>query len=533
MRPLTRADKLAALEQEWDLVVVGGGISGAGVLREAARRGWKALLIEQRDFAWGTSSRSSKLVHGGLRYLKEGRFGLTLHSVRERQRLMAEAPELIETQSFLFGDFAGRKPGRWLFQLGLEIYDRMAGQRSHRYVDAHAASTFAPGLAQRDLRGAMLYLDAKTDDARLVLRVLQEAQADGGIALNYMAARQLRLDGGRVSGIEVEDSETGLRHTLRARTVVNATGAWADRLRGQLGRAPTLRPLRGSHLTFPAWRVPVAQSISAMHPHDGRPVFIYPWEGVTLVGTTDLDHGGELDCEAAISADEVAYLLAAVNDQLPGLAVGYDDIVASYAGVRPVVDDGTGDPSSAGRDHVVMDEDGLITVTGGKLTTFRLMALDALRLAAGRLNRPLGNSDGPMFSPAIEPRGLNPAATARLLNRYGPLAAIAARQAGHGELDWIAGSASLWLELRWAALHESVVHLDDLLLRRTRLGIVLPQGGLGQIERIRTLVQPALGWDEGRWLNEVARYRSLIDAHYSLPPRETVPGWQRYLAPKA
>lgn len=533
MSLLTRAEKLAALEGDWDLVVVGGGISGAGVLREAARRGWKALLIEQRDFAWGTSSRSSKLVHGGLRYLKEGQFGLTLHSVRERQRLMQEAPELIESQSFLFGDFRGRKPGRWLFQLGLSVYDRMAGQRSHRYIDAATARQLAPGLAEPALNGAMVYLDAKTDDARLVLRVLQEAEADGGVALNYLAARQLRIDGGQVTGLEVEDVETGRRHQLRARAVVNATGVWADRLRGQLGRPPTLRPLRGSHLTFASWRAPVAQSISAMHPHDGRPVFIYPWEGVTLVGTTDLDHGDELDREASISPDEVAYLLAAINDQLPGLHLGYDDIVASYAGVRPVVDNGQGDPSRAGRDHIAMDEDGLITVTGGKLTTFRLMAQDALRLAAGRLKRPAHHPDGPVFKPAQTPRALRPAIAARLAARYGALAGIAAKQADAAELDWIPGSQTLWLELRWAALHEAVVHLDDLLLRRTRLGLLLPRGGLDQIERIRAAVQPALGWDAPRWLAEVERYRALIASHYSLPPRDTVPGWQRYLARKA
>ncbi|MDP2371608.1 FAD-dependent oxidoreductase, partial [Rhodoferax sp.] len=265
-----RAQALAQLEaRDWDLVVIGGGITGAGVAQQAARRGWKVLLLEQRDFAWGTSSRSSKLVHGGLRYLKEGDIKTTLHSVRERQRLMREAPELIEPQSFLFANCVGRKPGRWLFQTGLMVYDLMAGQRGHYWADLTTAQTLAPGLKPRHMRGALVFSDAKTDDARLVWRVLMEAQRDGAVLLNYVAARGLRLAAGQVNGLDVEDVCTGQHYAVRAKAVVNATGAWADHLRAGLGAKPLLRPLRGSHLVVPFWRLPVAQSISLMHPRDG------------------------------------------------------------------------------------------------------------------------------------------------------------------------------------------------------------------------------------------------------------------------
>lgn len=515
----TRAEALARLEaQAWDLVVIGGGISGAGVAQQAAQAGWSVLLVEQRDFAWGTSSRSSKLVHGGLRYLKEGDLKTTLHSVRERNRLLREAPGLVEPQSFLFADCPGRKPGRWLMQAGLAVYDLMAGQRSHFHASLAATQALAPGLAPPGLRGALVFQDAKTDDARLVLRVLQEARLLGAATLNYVAASGLRLEQGRVAGLELQDALEGQRYTVRARCVVNATGAWADRLRTGVGGAPLLRPLRGSHLVVPFWRLPVAQSISLMHPRDGRPVFLYPWEGSMLIGTTDLDHRAPLDAEASITAAEVDYLIEAVNDQFPAARLTPADVTACYAGVRPVLDDGQKDASKATRDHVVRDESGLITLTGGKLTTFRLMAQDALALAAPHVGQPFQRGDAPLFTPAspLNPRW-SPAVRQRLQARYGSLAAALCASANSDDLECIPGTQTLWIELPLAARHEAVEHLDDLLLRRTRLGILLPQGALALLERIRRLCAPHLGWSDARWQEETARYRELIHTHYQLP----------------
>ena len=514
-----RAQALAQLDMRvWDLMVIGGGISGAGVAQQAARRGWTVLLIEQRDFSWGTSSRSSKLVHGGLRYLKEGDLKTTLHSVRERERLMREAPELIEPQSFLFADCAGRKPGRWLFQLGLRVYDLMAGQRSQRWADLASVQMLAPGLAPAQLRGALVFQDAKTDDARLVWRVLSEAQRDGAVTLNYMAAQGLQLDAGRVCAIALQDMLCSRQFQVRAKAVVNATGAWADRLRGAVGGKPMLRPLRGSHLVVPFWRLPVAQSISLMHPRDCRPVFLYPWEGATLIGTTDLDHDVDLDIEASITQAEVDYLIEAVNDQFPSAALRAADVSACYAGVRPVVDDGIGLASKAARDHVVLDESGLVTLTGGKLTTFRLMAQDALALAAPHVGKPFARDNAVMFTPVAD---LSPHWSAavhhRLAARYGYRAQKLAADATEADLQTIPGTNTLWLELAVAARFEAVVHLDDLLLRRTRLGILLPRGGLAHLARIRSLCEPHLKWNDAQWQEEIERYRTLIAAHYSLP----------------
>jgi len=527
-----RAQLLTPLNDlPWDIIVIGGGITGAGILLEASRRGLRALLVEQRDFAWGTSSRSSKLVHGGLRYLKEGKLGLTRDSVRERQNLMQEAAGLVDPQSFAFADYKGRKPGRWMFQLGLAIYDWLAGQRDQRhYFSANEFLMLAPNIGRADLQGGLCYVDAKTDDARLVLRVLQEARSLGGVAINYLAAQQLlRVDDkadGAVNGVQLKDAVSGQTYAVHAQVVINATGAWADKLRQQQGAAPKLRPLRGSHLVLPAWRLPVGQAISLMHPEDGRPVFAFPWEGATLVGTTDIDHSGDLRVDATITPAEMRYLMAALHFQFPQLQLTQDDVIATYAGVRPVIDTGKADPSKEGRDHAVWMEQGLLTVTGGKLTTFRLIALDALKHLAhvwpALADAPQAGAT--VMEPSAGPpahMGLRTQQRQRLQGHYGALAGEVVAAAQDGELNAIPGTHALWVELRWAARHEAVVHLQDLLLRRTRLGLLLRGGGVDHLPRIRAICQEELGWDDARWASEQAAYLALWQQHYS--PNPTAP----------
>jgi len=521
---------LSASTSNWDVIVVGGGITGAGILLEATRCGLKSLLVEQRDFAWGTSSRSSKLVHGGLRYLKEGQIALTLESVRERQQLMREAPGLVQSQSFAFADYTGKKPGRWMFQLGLHLYDLMAGQRGIRhYLKAHDFLMRTPHIGLDGLQGGMHYMDAKTDDARLVLRVLQEARTLGATTVNYMPALKLLRDSqategsssAAVSGVLLQDAMTGNQYSVHARLVINATGAWADALRQQQGSATRIRPLRGSHLVLPAWRLPVAQAVSLMHPIDGRPVFAFPWEGVTLVGTTDIDHHGGLQIEPRITQAEALYLMAALQYQFPQRRLSLEDVIASFAGVRPVIDTGKSDPSREARDHAVWMEQGLLTVTGGKLTTFRRIAQDAVQHALPLFphGRP-ARRDAPVFAPAAElPRTtlLNSQVRQRLQGHYGQRALEVVGLAQRGELATIPGTQTLWVELRWAARHEAVLHLEDLLLRRTRLGILLRRGGADHMQRIRMICQDELKWSNARWQEEEAHYCALWQSHYSPP----------------
>lgn len=520
-----REPTLARLGDDiWDLLVIGGGISGAGVAQQAAQAGWRVLLAEQRDFAWGASSRSSKLVHGGLRYLKQGDLKTTLHAVRERERLLREAPALVHAQSFLWADCARRPTGRWLMQAGLMVYDRMARQRSRHWADLAATRELAPGLAPAGLRGSLVFQDASTDDARLVLRVLQEARRLGAVTLNDLGVRGVHGQGGGFS-VPLRDALTGREHTVRARCVINTTGAWGDRLRGGGGPPlhPLLRPLRGSHLLVPFWRLPVAQAISFMHPADGRPVFFYPWEGATLIGTTDLDHGDDLDQEARISAAEARYLLDAVNGQFPDARLTAADVLSCFSGVRPVIADGHAQASRASREHLVRDEGGFITLAGGKLTTFRLMAQDALALAARHVGRPWARGEAPVFAPAaaIDP-GWPEAVRERLQARYGSAAPALCAGATAAQLERIAGTRTLWLELLIAARHEAVHHLDDLLLRRTRLGLLLPRGGEALLDQVQALCAPALDWSPARWEAERPRYRAIIAQHYQLPDMKQI-----------
>lgn len=535
--PGYRDELWARIAGPWDILIIGGGVTGAGILREATRLGLTALLIEQRDFAWGTSSRSSKLVHGGLRYLKEGKLGLTLASVRERERLLEEGPGLIDPLGFLLATYKGDRPGRRMYRIGLSIYDLLALQWSHRYYSAADFQLLAPYVTSEGLQGGFRYGDAQTDDARLVLRVIQEAVAAGAAALNYVRAEELlRAEAsGPVIGARVRDlgpEGRGRTADVYTRVVINATGAWADRLRGQVGAPPRIRPLRGSHLIFPAERLPVAQALSFLHPVDRRPVFIFPWEGVTLVGTTDVDHDAPLDDEPAISPQEVAYLMAAVEAQYPALGLALDDVVSTYAGVRPVIGTGKADPSREARDHVVWVEDGLLTVTGGKLTTFRRIALDALRAVHGRLPAlPEPDAHLPVLDPVdLSLPGLPEDARRRLLGRYGADAAALVAAAGPQELAPVPGTTTLWAELRWGARSEAVLHLDDLLLRRTRLGLLLPQGAANILPRARAICQAELGWDDARWRAEEDAYRALWRRCYSLPDRAAIPDWRAMLA---
>jgi glycerol-3-phosphate dehydrogenase len=520
-----REDIFSNLNQPWDIIIIGGGITGAGILRVATQLKLRALLVEQRDFGWGTSSRSSKLVHGGLRYLKEGKIKLSWESVHERERLLREGPGLIEPLGFLLANYKGDRPGRWLYGAGLTIYDLLAMRWNHRHYNAEEFLMLAPHIAHERLEGGFRFSDARTDDARLVLRVILEAVETGGVALNYAKAEELLFKNGAAKGIRLRDMESNRTTDIYAKLVVNASSIWTDTIRKQVGAKSRIRPLRGSHLIFPSWRLPVPQAISFLHPTDRRPVFIIPWENVTLVGTTDLDHDRPLDEEPRISAKEVAYLMTAACAEFPSLSLTLDDVLMTFSGVRPVVGTGEVDPSKESRDHVIWEEKGLLTVTGGKLTTFRLIALDALKAAKHHFpGMPVPNKKMPVLNHvkmnlpgAI---GLDQEQCYRLLGRYGSAAQVFAAVASPEELEPIPETPYLWTELRWAARHEGVVHLEDLLMRRVRLGFLLPHGGEALLPQIRAICQPEMGWDDNRWKSEEEAYLRLWQKYYTLPVRE-------------
>jgi len=502
---------LEQLEGRYDLIVIGGGITGAGIVREAIRSGASVLLVEARDFASGTSSWSSKLVHGGLRYLKEGQWRLTLESVRERKRLLEEAPGLVEPLRFLMPIRKRGRPGRWLMQVGLAVYDAMGGSRRSGWLGAADVSALLPELDAAQLLGAVHYEDAQTDDARLVLRLIFDACEAGAVALNYVHAEPYKR-AGRVAGVSLCDALDGTHRNVEAGVVVNATGAWAGQFDPQ-GTAPPLRPLRGSHLVFPAQRFTLPAAVSWLHPRDRRPIFAYPWEGATVLGTTDLDHDQALDAPRIVSG-EVEYLMEGLRSQFPRLELQAGDAVCSYSGVRPVVSSGRDDPSSESRESALWAQPGLIGITGGKLTTFRVTARQVLEAASRDVPALQPGRDAAVFESAVVA-----VSQQRLYGRLGVLGAGRLLQEMPGdELQCIGDTPYTWAELRWALRHERVVHLQDLMMRRTRLGLVSADGGAALLSRIETLCRAELGWDSARWQQEQRAYLDYWQLQHS-PPR--------------
>jgi glycerol-3-phosphate dehydrogenase len=509
--------------EKWDLVIVGGGITGAGIMREAVRRKVKTLLVEQRDFAWGSSSRSGQLVHGGLRYLKQGDVKLTYQSVSERESLLKELPGLVNQFGMMMEIYKGKWLDRLTVRAALLVYDIFSRKfRKHTYSISEMVRRF-PGVREQDLECGLLFYESLTDDARLVLRVLQQAEEEGGTAVNYCQVSGLLKENDLVCGVALEDKITGDKLNVYAKQVVNATGAWADLLRRHVRKTNDkhMRPLRGSHLVFSADRLPVSQSIVMTHPTSKRPGFVFPWEGRVMTGDTDIDHTADLNIEAACTEEETDYLLENIRHHFPQLDITRKDIIASFSGVRPVVGSGKKDPSSESRDHVVWQEDGLMTVTGGKLTTFRLIALDALRAAQPLLGKlPDLDKKQRIFPPLkdIAPvlKGLKPETAARLLGRYGNRASDLVAAAKPFELENIPGTVTQWAELRFAAQNEAVVHLEDLMLRRTRIALLLENGGKSILPEIRAICQPLLGWDDEKWAREEQDYLETWQQFYGV-----------------
>ncbi|MBB6521515.1 glycerol-3-phosphate dehydrogenase/oxidase [Pseudoteredinibacter isoporae] len=529
----------SARRKHWDMIVVGGGITGAGVAREAARRGLSVLVLEQKDFAWGTSSRSSKMVHGGLRYLAMGDRKLTRESLLERERLLKEAPGLVERMGYYFLLPKSWKPWRLVMKLLLASYDRIAGIKNHKICNNSELGEAFSKLDQNGITGAAFYTDAVTDDSRLVYRVLQEAEADGASLLNYCAVKSSQKADTEHQSVEIQDAISGEVFQCKASVIVNSTGAWADRLRQARIDEQRVRPLKGSHIVLRKGVLPIEHAISCQHPDDKRSVFVFPWEGHSVIGTTDLDYEGSLDQEANISKEELEYLLAIVRHHFPSESIDRKDIVSTWSGVRPVIagdkqfaraqkaEQGSADktrkkPSKERRDHAVWDDDGLISAAGGKLTTFRVMALDVLEKAAPYLKGwQFERDEAAVFRPGGAKKNaqanLNEDQLDRLEACYGFRTSDFLATAKNEELKPLFDQKTCAAQLRWALREEWVEHLDDLLLRRTRLGLLLPNGASQLFELCKTLCQEELEWSEQRWAEELERYQDIWHRAYSLP----------------
>jgi glycerol-3-phosphate dehydrogenase len=492
----TRAVSLARMaEDEFDVLVIGGGITGTGIALDAAARGLSVALVEKDDFAAGTSGRSSRLVHGGLRYLEHGDLGLVRESLRERGILYRLAPHLVRPVPMYM--LAGDLRHRAVYRAGLTVYEALAAGRNigyHRAVSADQVAAAIPGLGERT-RGVR-YFECQTDDARLTIEVARTAHAYGAQLANHARVTGL-LGAGRVTGAAVTDELTGERFEVRARAVVNAAGIWAGEVAALAGRAASgagrggngagirLSPSKGVHLVFAPGAVRTTAAMVAPAA-DGRYVFIVPWEDRVYAGTTDTPYDGDLDSPAVGDADR-DYILSAVTPLFPG--VTGRDVVASWAGLRPLLGGDNGDATTAdlSRKHAIFDQPaGLFTITGGKLTTYRAMAQDLVdRVAATLGNTAPGRTrDIPLGlhgSPAAAARlardetarlGLPPRIAARLVQRYGDdwRAAVALIEADRslGE-PAVGGLPVLGVELALARSREMALTDDDVQVRRTRL----------------------------------------------------------------
>jgi glycerol-3-phosphate dehydrogenase len=536
---LPRLDAVHALAGDpFDVLVIGGGITGAGVALDAATRGYSVALVERADFASGTSSRSSKLVHGGLRYLQNFDLGLVREALVERQVNVNLAPHLVRPLRFVVPAFNGDRPDR-VVGIGLNMYDVMARRRRrgrdrdedwsparHRAIGGAEVAELVPALAERAPTGGYLFYDCQTDDARLVLTVLAEAERFGAVAANRVEALELTAGGARV-----RDRESGDELEVRAANVVNATGVWADRLRpAELhdeAEVPVIRPSRGTHIIVDQAALPVVAG-TIVPAGGGRTIFVLPWLGRTLIGTTDNDYEGDLE-HVRPAADDVAYLLDAVNAFF-GAELGEGDVAGAFAGVRPLI--ATGDPRKSvdisRKAELYETSSGMITITGGKLTTWRRMA----KLAVDRIVEREGaeapcHTDRIPLGMAVAPEDLgadDPAVRAQLAGRYGHVAHdVLALAAGRPELaePIVPGRPDLLAEALHAARREQARSVGDVLLRRTRLGLTaareLLAPGAGAVERVAGVLGEELGWDAGRRERECAGFREEAAAEGILP----------------
>ena len=524
--PRSRIQTWSRLQENWDLIIIGGGITGAGIFKRAVSGGLKTLLLEAADFSSGTSSKSSKLVHGGIRYLRSGQYNVTFESVRQRELLLKQAPDLVTRLGFIM-PYSTKRQQKRIFHSGVIIYDLMAPKWQHRHLNCRQLSEIIPVLKPPRLAGAFLYHDALLDDSRMVLRLIQEAQQHSGVALNYAkVVKLLRTTDGRVCGVAVEDqSKAGLGTLeLKAKAVINATGPWTDKLREELGKRGRVRPLRGSHLVLSFDTLPIPHAVTLMHPKDHRAMFAIPWEGRTLIGTTDLDHPFPLNQEPYCTNEEITYMLEAASAVFPDADVSEASIISSFAGLRPIVRGDGNNPSAESRAHLVLQEDGLVTITGGKLTIFELMAEDALKAAMPQIGKELKRIDhwfDPL--PVNLPGGkLAPESFHYLAGRYGKALPDLVSMSEAEDLTYIDDLNIHWAELPYNARFGMVEHLDDLLLRRTRLGILLPEGGMDVMDKVKVLTQGELPWTDEDWQREISRYQEIYRRAYSPNPESTM-----------
>jgi len=535
----TRAAALTSMAAEpVDLLVIGGGITGAGVARDAALRGFRTALVDKGDFGAGTSSHSSRLIHGGIRYLEQGNFRLVFEASRERRVLLRIAPHLVRPLPFLFPVYRGGRVPAWKLRAGMWLYDVLATFRNvkgHRWLGPKQVRRAEPALKDRGLVGAALYWDAQTDDARLVLTIMRSAARAGALVANYAEVTSLLKPDGRVRGAVVRDVLSGETRTVRALVVVNAGGPWVDALRqmDDATASPLLRLTKGAHVAVPRRRIGHERAVTLFSPIDGRVMFVLPWGELSYVGTTDTDADASPDAVRVTSSD-VTYLLRSANAAFPDAHLAATDVVSVWAGLRPLLrQDKTAAPSQVSREHrLVESAQGLITIAGGKLTTYRVMARDVADRVAARLHQldgrpvaprpptdrlPLPGGEAAELDVLVEgarARGVSEAAARHLVASYGSEAPavlnLVDRDRTLGDA-MVPGRPEIWAEVAHAVEREMALRVQDVLVRRLHLFYEQADQATTVVTPIARRLKKLLGWDDVREAEELVDYFRLVE----------------------
>jgi glycerol-3-phosphate dehydrogenase len=542
MPAAARADILRTLgSTTLDVLVIGGGITGAGIARDAALRGLAVALVEQDDFASGTSSRSSRLVHGGVRYLEHGELALVFESSQERRTLLRIAPHLVRPLAFTWPVYAGARVSRWQLAAALTLYDALAlfrNVRRHHQLDAAGVLAQEPRVRREALRGGAIYYDAATDDARLTLATALSARAAGAVLVTHAGVDAMRQEGGRVVGARVRDRIDGVAIEVRARIVVNASGPWSDRVDALAGvvAGARVRGSKGVHVCVPRARIGNIAALTLLAPQDARVMFVLPAGDFAIIGTTDSYEAVTPEDVRASGAD-VDYLLAAANRYFPDAGLQRADVISAWAGLRPLAagPSGTSDPGAASREHAIAEPvPGLVSVTGGKLTTYRAMAQEVVDV----VQRELGMA-GSHASTSAQPLPGGAACdvereTAAATRETGDAAVAARLVHAHGTAwgaVWALAVADdalrerveptrpyLLAELRYAVDAELALTLGDLLIRRIPLAFEVRDHGRAVAARIAPMVAAWLGWDSGSQAGACAAYEREVARMFTIDP---------------
>ncbi len=531
----------------YDLIVVGGGITGAGIARDATLRGLRVALFDKSDFGSGTSSKSSKLIHGGLRYLEHGEIGLVYESVTERSVQSKVAPHLVRPIPFLVPVYEESKTGLEVMNLGLWMYDTLAlfrAPKMHKTFRGEKAKELIPHLRDEGLKGAIEYYDCITDDSRLVLENILDAAANGAHCRSHTEVTGLTFNKRtKTKTVAVTDQISGESQTYTGRSVIVAAGPWTDSLLGQLGvemKRELLRPTKGVHLVFSHDKLPIRRAITLMSPIDGRVLFAIPWKGRIILGTTDTDYDGSLD-EVHAFPEDATYLCDSANAYFPDANFRPQEALSSWAGLRPLIDQGKiGEESDVSREHeIFVDPRGIVIIAGGKLTTYRLMAKEAVRTTVDWLEQHITSFDTALSKPRTKKRPLPGAQglsdrspdgvkklarmiaeehtvdleTAMHLTRvYGVRARLLAKKIDNDDSLGLRIEPELpyvWAEIQFAANHDRARTLEDVLARRVPLLLLGAKQGLDAAERVAEILAKPLQWSSQERSKQLESYRKI------------------------